>query len=69
MTGSHELEESIDQLSEMIDGARRMTETGQMVELDVLALKVAVLTDALNAGAPSGERPSPLVKRLEALVK
>jgi len=69
MTGSHDLEESIDQLSEMIDGARRMTEAGQMVELDVLAMKIAVLTDALNTGAPIGERPSPLVKRLEALVK
>ena len=68
MTGSHALEDSIDQLSEMIDGARRMTEAGQMVELDVLAMKIAVLTDALNARAP-GERPSPLVKRLEALVK
>jgi hypothetical protein len=69
MTGSHALEDSIDQLSEMIDGARRMTEAGQMVELDVLAMKIAVLTDALNVGAPIGERPSPLVKRLEALVK
>jgi len=69
MSVGRELEESIDQLSEMIDGARRMTEEGQVVELDVLAMKIAVLTDALNAGAPSGERPSPLVKRLEALVK
>jgi hypothetical protein len=69
MSGSHQLEESIDQLAEMIDGARRMTEAGQMVELDVLSMKIAVLTDALNTGAPIGERPSPLVKRLEALVK
>jgi hypothetical protein len=69
MSTGRQLEESIDQLSEMIDGARRMTEAGQLVELDVLAMKIAVLTDALNAGAPSGERPSPLVKRLEALVK
>ena len=69
MSTGCQLEESIDQLSEMIDGARRMTEAGQLVELDVLAMKIAVLTDALNAGAPSGERPSPLVKRLEALVK
>jgi hypothetical protein len=69
MSTSHELEESIDQLAEMIDGAREMTEAGQMVELDVLAMKIAVLTDALNTGAPGGERPSPLVKRLEALVK
>ena len=69
MSTGHELEESIDRLSEMIDGARHMTEAGQMVELDVLAMKIAVLTDALNAGAPSGERPSPLVKRLEARVK
>ena len=69
MSTSHELEESIDQLAEMIDGACQMTEAGQMVELDVLAMKIAVLTDALNSGAPSGERPSPLVKRLEALVK
>jgi hypothetical protein len=69
MSSSRELEESISRLAEMIDGARQMTEAGQMVELDVLAMKIAVLTDALNAGAPSGERPSPLVKRLEALVK
>jgi hypothetical protein len=69
MSTSHDLEESIDQLAEMIDGARRMAEAGPLVELDVLALKIAVLTDALNVGAPSGERPSPLVKRLEALVK
>ena len=66
---SHELEDSIDQLAEMIDGARRMTEAGQVVELDVLAMKIAVLTDALEAHRPSTERPSPLVKRLEALVK
>jgi hypothetical protein len=66
---SRELEESIDQLAEMIDGARRMTESGQMVELDVLAMKIAVLTDALNAREGEGGRPSPLVKRLEALVK
>ena len=69
MSTTHRLEDSIDQLAEMIDGARQMTEAGQMVELDVLALKIAVLTDALNAGAPTGERPSPLVKRLEALLK
>jgi hypothetical protein len=70
MSTTHQLEESIDQLADMIDGARRMTEAGQMVELDVLAMKIAVLTDALNAGAPGSiARPSPLVKRLEALVK
>jgi len=69
MSTTHPLEESIDQLAAMIDGARQMTEAGQMVELDVLALKIAVLTDALKAGGPTGEHPSPLMKRLEALVK
>ena len=65
----HDLEQSIDQLAEMIDGAKRMTESGQMVELDVLAMKIAVLTDALAAQGRDQRQPSPLVKRLEALVK
>ena len=68
-TDGHELERSIDQLGAMIDGARRMTEAGQMVELDVLAMKIAVLTDVLGKeGGGNADRPSPLVARLEALV-
>jgi len=61
----HPLEDSIEQLAQMIEGAQRMAEAGQMVELDVLAMKVAVLTDAL---AENAERPSPLVPQLEYLV-
>ena len=62
----HELERSIDQLGAMIDGAQRMTEAGQMVELDVLAMKIAVLTDAL--AGKKDDRSPPLVDKLEALV-
>ena len=63
----HALERSIEQLGAMIDGAQRLTEDGQMVELDVLAMKIAVLTDAL--AGKRDDRPSPLAARLEALVK
>ena len=62
---SEALEQSIDQLGAMIDGAQRMTETGQMVELDVLAMKIAVLTDALLAN--KADRPAPLAAKLETL--
>jgi hypothetical protein len=68
----HQIEESIDQLAAMIEGAQQMAEAGQIVELDVLALKVAVLTDALTnngrVGKDEVERPNPLLPRLEHLV-
>jgi hypothetical protein len=64
----HELEKSIDQLGAMIDGAKRMAEGGQMVELDVLAMKIAVLTDAIAERAEA-DRPNPLVAKLERLVE
>jgi hypothetical protein len=63
----HQLEESIDQLGAMIEGAQRMAESGQIVELDVLAMKIAVLTDALG-GKEEIERPNPIVSKLELLV-
>jgi hypothetical protein len=63
----HQLEESIDQLAAMIEGAKQMAESGQMVELDVLAMKIAVLTDALGDKAEV-ERPNPMVPKLERLV-
>src|SRR5262245_57468886 len=62
-----QIEESIDQLAAMIEGAQQMAEAGQIVELDVLALKIAVLTDAIN-GKENVERPNPLMPRLEHLV-
>ena len=68
----HELEELIDQLAAMIEGAQQMAEAGQLVELDVLALKVAVLTDALSGTGSNPEgaaRPSPVVEKLERLVR
>jgi hypothetical protein len=67
----HQLEESIEQLAAMIEGARQMAEAGQMVELDVLAMKIAVLTDALTGkleGKPDAARPNPLVPKLERLM-
>ena len=64
----HQLEDSIDQLAAMIEGAQQMAETGQIVELDVLALKIAVLTDALS-GKEAVERPNPMVAKLEHLVE
>jgi hypothetical protein len=67
MTETHQIEDSIDQLGTMIEGAKQMAETGQMVELDVLALKIAVLTDALG-GKSEVERPNPLVAKLERLM-
>lgn len=71
--GGHQLEESIDQLALMIEGAKQMAEAGQLVELDVLALKIAVLTDALkdNPGGTKGEigQPNPLVAKLEHLMR
>ena len=63
----HQLEESIDQLAAMIEGAKQMAESGQMVELDVLAMKIAVLTDALN-DKEQVERPNPMVSKLERLM-
>ena len=68
MTASgHQIEESIDQLAAMIEGAKQMAESGQMVELDVLALKIAVLTDALG-DKETVDRPNPLVPKLERLM-
>ena len=64
----HQLEESIDQLATMIEGAQQMAESGQLVELDVLAMKIAVLTDALG-GKPEVERPNPMVPKLERLMQ
>ena len=64
----HQFEDSIDQLAAMIEGAQQMAEAGQIVELDVLALKIAVLTDALN-DKEDVERPNPLLPRLEHLVE
>jgi hypothetical protein len=74
MTGTgHQIEESIDQLAAMIEGAQQMAESGQIVELDVLAMKIAVLTDALtdNGQRDKGEveRPNPLLPRLEHLME
>ena len=63
----HQLEDSIDQLSAMIEGAKQMAEAGQMVELDVLAMKIAVLTDAL-VGKEEVDRPNPMVSKLEHLM-
>jgi hypothetical protein len=63
----HQLEESIDQLAAMIEGAKGMAESGQIVELDVLAMKIAVLTDALG-DKEEVERPNPIVQKLERLV-
>jgi hypothetical protein len=65
---AHQIEESLDQLAAMIEGAQQMADAGQIVELDVLALKIAVLTDALS-GKEEVERPNPLVPRLEHLVE
>ena len=64
----HQIEESIEQLAAMIEGAQQMAEAGQIVELDVLALKMTVLTDALS-GKEEVKRPNPLVPRLEHLVE
>ena len=64
----HQIEESIDQLAAMIEGAQQMAEAGQIVELDVLALKIAVLTDALS-GKEEVERPNPLVPKLGRLME
>src|SRR4051794_10730771 len=63
----HQIEDSIDQLAAMIEGAKQMAEAGQIVELDVLAMKIAVLTDALH-GKDEVERPNPLVPKLERLM-
>jgi hypothetical protein len=65
---ANQIEESIDQLAAMIEGAQQMSESGQVVELDVLALKIAVLTDALS-GKEEIDRPNPLVPRLEHLME
>src|SRR4051812_23224976 len=67
-TTGHQLEESIEQLAAMIEGAQQMAEAGQIVELDVLAMKIAVLTDAL-ADKEDVERPNPMVAKLEHLVE
>jgi hypothetical protein len=64
----HELDQSIDGLAEMIEEARRLAEAGQVVELDVLAMKIAVLSDALAAGGKSAGKQR-YIPRLEHLVE
>jgi hypothetical protein len=63
----HELDQSIDGLAEMIDEARRLAETGQVVELDVLAMRIAVLSDALATGGKSPGKQR-YIARLEHLI-
>ncbi len=68
MTAMHDqLSESAAQLAEMIEGARRLADAGQVVELDLLAMRIAVLSDAINDLHPEAARP--IRPRLEALVE
>lgn len=62
-----ELTDSVKQLADMIDGARKLAESGQVVELDLLAMRIAVLSDAINDLKPDAARS--IRPRLEALVE
>lgn len=61
-----ELADSADQLAVMIAAARKMAESGQVVELDLLAMRIAVLTDTINDLHP--ETSKSIRPKLEALV-
>ena len=62
-----ELKDSAGQLAGMIEGARKLADSGQVVELDLLAMRIAVLSDAINELQPEAARP--IRPRLEALVE
>ena len=61
-----ELKDSADQLADMIASARKMADSGQLVELDLLAMRIAVLSDAIAELRP--EAASSIRPRLEALI-
>lgn len=62
-----ELADSADQLAVMIAAARKLAESGQVVELDLLAMRIAVLSDTINDLHPDASRP--IRPKLEALVE
>lgn len=62
-----ELADSADQLAIMIAAARKMADSGQVVELDLLAMRIAVLSDTINDLQPEAARP--IRPKLEALVE
>jgi hypothetical protein len=62
-----ELVDSADQLAVMIAAARKLADSGQVVELDLLAMRIAVLSDTINDLQPETARP--IRSKLEALVE
>jgi hypothetical protein len=61
-----DLASAIAELSAMINDTRVMTESGQLVELDLLAMRIAVLCDAI--GSLTTAVAKPLRPALETLM-
>jgi hypothetical protein len=61
-----DLGSAIAELSAMINDTRSMAEAGQLVELDLLAMRIAVLCDAV--GSLAQEKAKPLRPALETLM-
>lgn len=52
-----DLPRAIADLGRLIGAARRATDEGQIVELDLVAMRIAVLCDAVNGLAPEIAKP------------
>lgn len=65
-TDHEDLRSSITELTAMIGAARGMAESGQLVELDLLAMRIAVVCDAVASLAV--EAAQPLRPALEAVI-
>lgn len=61
-----DLRSAIAELSAMVNDTRVMAESGQLVELDLLAMRIAVLCDAVRSLA--AEYAKPLRPALETLM-
>jgi hypothetical protein len=55
--GHEDLRSSIAELAAMIVDAREMADSGQLVELDLLAMRIAVVCDAVASLAPDLAKP------------
>lgn len=51
-----DLPQAIADLAQLVGAARRATDEGQLVELDLVAMRIAVLCDAINGLAPEAAK-------------
>lgn len=57
MPAATDLPGAIADLAQLIGAARRATDEGQIVELDLVAMRIAVLCDAIGGLAPEAAKP------------